>query len=134
MIEMEENYSGGARIKVMGVGGGGTNAVNHMDVSGLENVEFIAVNTDKQALKRTLAPIQVQIGDKLTRGLGAGANPEFGRQAALEDEALALGWIRLFMMRNQYVKQIPFTPISLFPKTLCPLKPFSDFPETLQAL
>ncbi len=89
MIEMEPQ--GGARIKVMGVGGGGTNAVNHMVVSGLEGVEFMAVNTDKQALKRSLAQLQIQIGDKLTKGLGAGANPELGRQAAMEDSDKLVG-------------------------------------------
>ena len=91
MIEMEQQ--GGAHIKVMGVGGGGTNAVNHMVVSGLEQVEFMAVNTDKQALKRSLAPIQIQIGDKLTKGLGAGANPEVGRQAAMEDSDKLVGML-----------------------------------------
>jgi cell division protein FtsZ len=73
-----------AHIKVVGVGGGGTNAVNRMIGEGLQGVEFIAVNTDAQALKMTTAPTKVRIGDKLTRGLGAGGNPEVGAKAAEE--------------------------------------------------
>ncbi len=75
----------GARIKVIGVGGGGGNAVNTMIEAGLEGVEFIATNTDMQALQRSKAPIRFQLGATLTRGLGAGANPVVGREAALED-------------------------------------------------
>ena len=75
----------GARIKVIGVGGGGGNAVNRMIQAGLEGVEFIAANTDVQALKLSLAPIKLQLGVRLTAGLGAGANPDVGRRAALED-------------------------------------------------
>src|ERR1051326_8688043 len=75
----------GARIKVVGVGGGGGNAVNHMIDAKIEGVEFLVANTDLQALKRSHAPIKLQIGAKLTKGLGAGANPEIGRDAALED-------------------------------------------------
>jgi cell division protein FtsZ len=75
----------GAKIRVVGVGGGGGNAVNRMIASGLTGVDFIAVNTDMQALKASRAPMKVQIGGKLTKGLGAGANPDIGRQAALED-------------------------------------------------
>jgi len=75
----------GARIKVVGVGGGGGNAVNTMIASGLPGVEFIAANTDLQALGVNLASTKVQLGAQLTKGLGAGANPEIGRQAALED-------------------------------------------------
>ena len=75
----------GARIKVIGVGGGGGNAVNRMIEAGIDNVEFIVANTDVQALKRSLAPTKIQLGDKLTKGLGAGANPNIGRDAALED-------------------------------------------------
>jgi cell division protein FtsZ len=74
-----------ANIKVIGVGGGGSNAVNRMIAAKLQGVEFIAANTDCQALKASLAPTKIQLGSKLTRGLGAGANPEVGRQAALED-------------------------------------------------
>src|SRR6516164_5252011 len=74
-----------AKIKVIGVGGGGCNAVNRMIRAKLEGVEFIAGNTDLQALKLSQAPIKLQLGAKLTKGLGAGANPEVGRKAALED-------------------------------------------------
>ncbi|MBR1820400.1 MAG: cell division protein FtsZ [Clostridia bacterium] len=83
-IETEEENTNFAAIKVIGVGGAGTNAVNRMVDSGLRGVDFIAVNTDKQALALSKAPIQVQIGEKLTKGLGAGANPEVGQKAAEE--------------------------------------------------
>ncbi|MBS1250160.1 MAG: Cell division protein FtsZ [Chloroflexi bacterium] len=73
-----------ARIKVIGVGGGGGNAVDRMIETGLEGIEFVAVNTDAQAMLRSKAPTQVRIGDKLTRGLGAGGSPEIGRNAAEE--------------------------------------------------
>ena len=73
-----------AKIKVIGVGGGGSNAVNRMIAAGLQGVEFIAVNTDAQALLHAMAPKRIQIGEKLTRGLGAGARPEIGEQAAEE--------------------------------------------------
>jgi cell division protein FtsZ len=73
-----------ARIKVIGVGGGGSNAVNRMIEEGIQGVEFIAVNTDAQALTLSKAPTRVRLGDKLTRGLGAGGNPEIGRKAAEE--------------------------------------------------
>lgn len=89
---MELNYtfddeppSYGARIKVIGIGGGGGNAVNHMIDAQIEGVEFLVANTDLQALKRSHASVKLQIGAKLTKGLGAGANPEIGRDAALED-------------------------------------------------
>ncbi len=75
----------GACIKVVGVGGGGGNAVSRMISAGLQGVEFIAVNSDLQALRSNRAPVKIQIGAKLTKGLGAGANPEVGRQAAVED-------------------------------------------------
>src|SRR4051794_10771008 len=75
----------GARIKVVGIGGGGSNAVNRMVAAGLDGVEFIVANTDLQALKLNAAPNKLQIGAKLTKGLGAGADPNVGRQAALED-------------------------------------------------
>src|SRR5436309_1475975 len=75
----------GASIKVMGVGGGGSNAVNRMIDAGLDGIEFLVANTDVQALEQSKASIKLQIGAKLTKGLGAGANPEIGRQAALED-------------------------------------------------
>lgn len=94
MFEIEEIIEVGARIKVIGVGGCGCNAVNNMIASNLRGVEFIAVNTDVQNLALSKANTKLQIGAKLTRGLGAGANPDVGRDAALEDsdtirEALA---------------------------------------------
>ena len=73
-----------ARIKVIGVGGGGSNAVNRLIDEGIQGVEFIVANTDAQALQQTKAPVRVRLGDKLTRGLGAGGNPEIGRKAAEE--------------------------------------------------
>src|SRR6266480_2054795 len=75
----------GARIKVIGVGGGGGNAVNRMIDAGIEGIEFVVANTDLQALKRSRASVKIQLGGKLTRGLGAGGDPEVGRQSALED-------------------------------------------------
>jgi cell division protein FtsZ len=84
-ITFADEDSRSARIKVVGVGGGGGNAVGRMIASGLSGVEFIAVNTDMQALKANRSPIKIQIGSKLTKGLGAGAVPEIGRQAAIED-------------------------------------------------
>ena len=75
-----------ARIKVIGVGGAGGNAINTMVESGLENVEFIVANTDAQALQNSQAPYKIQLGTHVTSGLGAGANPNVGREAALEDE------------------------------------------------
>ena len=74
-----------ARIKVIGVGGGGGNAVNRMIQAGIRGVEFLVANTDLQAMRASLAPNRIQLGGKLTKGLGAGANPEIGKQAALED-------------------------------------------------
>ncbi len=73
-----------ARIKVVGVGGGGQNAVNRMIEEGIEGVEFIAVNTDAQALMLSSAPQRIRIGEKLTKGLGSGGDPEIGRKAAEE--------------------------------------------------
>jgi cell division protein FtsZ len=84
-LRLDEESRRGARIKVVGVGGGGSNAVNRMVVAGLDGVEFIVANTDLQALHLNPAPNKIQIGAKLTKGLGAGADPEVGRQAALED-------------------------------------------------
>ena len=84
MLQFETNMEKTAVIKVIGVGGGGCNAVNRMVESDLKGVDFIAVNTDRQALNRCLAEKKVQIGEKLTRGLGAGANPEVGQRAAEE--------------------------------------------------
>ncbi|MFZ5899356.1 MAG: cell division protein FtsZ [Bacillota bacterium] len=84
MIELELDNTSLANIKVIGVGGGGNNAVNRMISAGLKGVEFIAVNTDAQALAMSLAPVKLQIGAKLTKGLGAGGNPEVGEKAAEE--------------------------------------------------
>jgi len=84
IFEMEEVKSGGAKIKVIGVGGGGGNAVNSMIVSSLLGIEFIVANTDAQVLGSSLAHQRLQLGSSLTKGLGAGANPEIGRQAALD--------------------------------------------------
>ena len=86
-IGLEENTTiDGARIKVIGVGGGGNNAVNRMIESGLQGVQFISVNTEDQVLEVSQADVKIQIGEKLTRGLGAGANPQVGEQAALESK------------------------------------------------
>jgi len=85
MFELVDSYSDSATIKVVGVGGGGGNAVAHMLQNAIEGVDFICANTDVQALKKTQATVQLQIGANITKGLGAGANPELGRQAALED-------------------------------------------------
>lgn len=85
MFQFEDALDQVAKIKVIGVGGGGGNAVNTMISSNVEGVEFIAANTDAQALRRSAASMKVQLGGHLTKGLGAGANPEVGRQAAEED-------------------------------------------------
>ncbi|MDP3430996.1 MAG: cell division protein FtsZ, partial [Desulfomicrobium sp.] len=82
-IEREDN----ALIKVIGVGGGGGNAVNNMIKAAMQGVTFIAANTDMQALKHSKAEYKIQLGDKLTKGLGAGANPDMGRDAALESQS-----------------------------------------------
>ncbi|WP_026583381.1 cell division protein FtsZ [Bacillus sp. J33] len=87
MLEFDTNIDQYATIKVIGVGGGGNNAVNRMIEHGVEGVEFIAVNTDGQALNQSKAEVTMQIGATLTRGLGAGANPEVGRKAAEESES-----------------------------------------------
>jgi cell division protein FtsZ len=85
MVDVMKNEPG-ARIKVIGAGGCGGNAINHMIASGLRNVDFVSVNTDSQALLNNTAPSRLQIGQMLTRGRGTGGNPEIGRKAALEDE------------------------------------------------
>jgi cell division protein FtsZ len=85
MFYLDESNGFSAKLKVVGVGGGGCNAINNMVDAGLLGVEFLAINTDTQSLHMNRAPIKIQIGTKLTRGLGAGANPEVGKQAALED-------------------------------------------------
>lgn len=85
MFELEDVQTQDAVIKVIGVGGCGGNAVDHMIEKGMRGVEFIAINTDAQALRRNRAPVQLQIGNNATKGLGAGGRPEVGREAALED-------------------------------------------------
>jgi cell division protein FtsZ len=84
-LKLADETRAGARIKVVGVGGGGSNAVNRMVQVGLDGVEFIVANTDLQALQGNAAPVKIQIGSRLTKGLGAGADPNVGREAALED-------------------------------------------------
>ncbi len=84
-IAFSDDATNSAKIKVIGVGGGGSNAVNRMIDANLEGVEFVTANTDLQALQMSRAPVKIQLGVKLTNGLGAGANPEVGRKAALED-------------------------------------------------
>src|ERR1700755_144626 len=84
-LRLDDEVHSGARIKVIGVGGGGSNAVNRMVRSGLDGVEFLVANTDVQALNYNAAPIKIQIGSKLTKGLGAGAAPHVRRSAARDD-------------------------------------------------
>jgi len=84
-LRLDDDETATARIKVIGVGGGGSNAVNRMVQAGFDGVEFIVANTDLQALRANYAPVKLQIGSKLTKGLGAGADPNVGRSAALED-------------------------------------------------
>jgi cell division protein FtsZ len=84
-LRLDDEGGASARIKVIGIGGGGSNAVNRMVLAGFEGVEFIVANTDVQALRMNAAPVKIQIGGKLTKGLGAGADPSVGRHAALED-------------------------------------------------
>ncbi len=85
MFELMDSYSQNAVIKVIGVGGGGGNAVDHMVAANIDGVDFICANTDAQALKNSAARTTLQLGSNITKGLGAGANPEVGKQAALED-------------------------------------------------
>ena len=85
MIELDNGLDRGAKIRVVGVGGGGGNAINSMIDRGLHGVDFFAINTDLQALERNLASNKIQIGKNLTRGLGAGADPSIGHRAAEED-------------------------------------------------
>ena len=91
MMEYDDNnitmMDGTATIKVIGVGGAGNNAINRMIESGIKGVEFIAINTDRQALLLSKAASKIQIGEKITRGLGAGANPDIGAQAAEESKS-----------------------------------------------
>ena len=85
-IELEGGDASPALIKVIGIGGGGSNAVNRMIAAGVRGVDYMACNTDLQALRKAVAPIKMQIGSRLTKGLGAGADPDVGRNAALEDQ------------------------------------------------
>src|SRR5690606_14914981 len=85
MFELADDLQQSAVIKVIGVGGGGGNAVKHMLDNNVEGVDFVCANTDAQALRNISARSVIQLGNDLTKGLGAGANPEVGRQAALED-------------------------------------------------
>jgi cell division protein FtsZ len=84
-LTLDDDFASGAKIKVVGVGGGGGNAINRMISAGLRGVEFIAANTDLQVLKQNEAPIKIQLGSKLTKGLGTGYDPELGMRSALED-------------------------------------------------
>jgi cell division protein FtsZ len=84
-VDFSDELRAGAKIRVIGVGGGGGNAVNRMIAAGVTGVDFLVANTDAQALHASNAPLKIQLGAKLTKGLGAGANPEIGRRAALED-------------------------------------------------
>ena len=83
-FDFEQVYDSGVNIKVIGIGGGGNNAVNRMISTNIRGVEFIAMNTDKQALNTSCAAKKLVLGDKITKGLGAGANPEIGEKAASE--------------------------------------------------
>ncbi len=94
MLEFDLDTDHAAQIKVIGVGGGGSNAVNRMIDFGVKGVEFITVNTDAQALNLSKSELKLQIGDKLTRGLGAGANPEVGKKAAEESKELIMNTLR----------------------------------------
>ena len=85
MFELMDTYTQNAIIKVLGVGGGGGNAVEHMVAGNIEGVDFIAANTDAQALKKSSAKTVLQLGSNITKGLGAGADPDIGRKAAMED-------------------------------------------------
>ncbi len=93
MFEIVEQVNLGARIKVIGIGGGGGNAVNTMISAKLTGVDFIVANTDAQAIEASRAQVKIQLGEKITKGLGAGANPEIGRRAALEDQERIRGFL-----------------------------------------
>ena len=137
LLEFDIDMENFARIKVVGVGGGGNNAVNRMIEAGLRGVDFIAVNTDKQALFLSKANTKIQIGDKLTKGLGAGANPDIGEKAANEsrDEiAMAIKDADMVFVTAgmgggtgtggapviaQIAKEIEFSLLVLLPNHLC---------------
>ena len=84
-VDFSDELRAGAKIKVIGVGGGGGNAINRMISADVKGVDFLVANTDAQALQSSQAPLKIQLGTKLTKGLGSGGNPEIGRRAALED-------------------------------------------------
>lgn len=88
MFELVDKTAVGARIKIVGVGGGGSNAVSTMIASGFSGVDFVVANTDKQCLEKNKAPFKIQLGERTTRGLGAGGNPDVGKAAAIEDEEM----------------------------------------------
>lgn len=97
------------KIKVLGAGGAGGNAINDMISSGVGGVEYIAANTDAQDLGKSLADIRIQLGEKLTRGLGAGADPEIGRQAAEEDvDKIKIFWKRQIccLLQQEWVEEL----------------------------
>ena len=93
MFEIVEQENLKARIKVIGIGGGGGNAVNTMIGSKFTGVDFLVANTDAQSLDASRAPIKIQLGETVTKGLGAGANPEIGRRAAQENEEIIQGYL-----------------------------------------
>ena len=92
--DIDTSLASNAKIKVIGVGGGGGNAVQNMIASGLRGVQFVCANTDVQALNKNGASVKVQLGEKLTKGLGAGANPAIGREAAVESWHGRRHWYR----------------------------------------
>ena len=100
-FELDTSYENHARMKVVGVGGAGGNAVNRMIDAGLSGVDFISINTDLQDLENCKANQRVQIGSRLTKGLGAGANPELGRKALEEDRDVVAGsMLGIFLLRR----------------------------------
>lgn len=111
MFELLDSVPQNAVIKVVGVGGGGGNAVKHMESGDLEGVEFVCANTDAQALSSMSGQTVIQLGNALTKGLGAGANPEVGRQAAMEDRdriaELLQGADMVFITAGMGVVQAP---------------------------
>ena len=96
MFELMDAYRKSAVIKVLGVGGGGGNAVKHMASCGIEGVDFVVCNTDSQALEASPVPTKIQLGTELTEGLGAGSNPEMGKKAAEESIDSICGFGRWF--------------------------------------
>ena len=105
-FEFEEAPNSGVNIKVVGVGGGGNNAVNRMIAANIRGVEFIAINTDKQALMRSAAPKKIAIGDKITKGHGAGASPYIGARAAEESQEEIAAALKGADIAEKIAKQI----------------------------